>query len=89
MGAAGKLGTLPGAKPHKINCQEARRASFTATAATRGKAENKKIAPVARPQVRRPDVGRTALAAIGKHPNTQQEVDLFRKARSTKGGVVE
>jgi hypothetical protein len=68
MGAAGKLGAFPGAKPDKKNSSQASRASFAATSAADRIAKEEKMAPVARPQVRRPDVGGTALAAIGKHP---------------------
>ena len=67
MGPAGKLGAFAGAKPDKKDGNQTCRAPLAATSAADGIAKEEKIAPVARPQVRRPDVGGTALAAIGKH----------------------
>lgn len=67
MGAAGELGPFPGVKPDKKNGNQACRAPFATTAAANGVAQEEKITPVARSQVRRPDVSRTALATIGEH----------------------
>jgi hypothetical protein len=85
MGAPGHPGAFPGVKPYKKNGNQARGASFAATSAADGIAKEEKIAPIACPQVRRPDVGGTALAAIGKHPTLNFAVNFLRGTWLTKG----